>query len=91
MAARAGRLRTWGDCYGHALVATGRAEAMIDPRMSPWDSVPLLPVVEEAGGRFTTLTGERRAAGGSALSTNGPLHEILLDLLGPLGGAAADA
>lgn len=91
LAARAGRLRTWGDCYGHALVATGRAEAMIDPRMSPWDSVPLLPVVEEAGGRFTTLTGERRAAGGSALSTNGPLHEVLLDLLGPLGGAAADA
>jgi histidinol phosphatase-like enzyme (inositol monophosphatase family) len=91
LAARAGRLRTWGDCYGHALVATGRAEAMIDPRMSPWDSAPLLPVVEEAGGRFTTLAGERRAVGGSAVSTNGPLHEVLLDLLGSPGGAAADA
>jgi histidinol-phosphatase len=79
---RAGRLRTWGDCYGHALVATGRAEAMIDPRMSPWDSAPLLPVVEEAGGRFTTLAGERHAVGGSALSTNGTLHEELLALLG---------
>jgi histidinol-phosphatase len=63
-------------------VATGRAEAMIDPRMSPWDSVPLQPVVEEAGGRFTTLAGERRPDGGSALSTNGALHEELLALLG---------
>lgn len=82
LARNAGRLRTWGDCYGHALVATGRAEAMIDPRMSPWDSAPLLPVVEEAGGRFTTLGGERRAVGGSALSTNGALHGALLELVG---------
>ena len=91
LAAGARRLRTWGDCYGHALVATGRADAMIDPRMSPWDSVPLLPIVEEAGGRFTTLTGERRPAGGSALSTTGPLHEAVLELLEVPGGPAADA
>jgi histidinol phosphatase-like enzyme (inositol monophosphatase family) len=82
LAGRTRRLRTWGDCYGHALVATGRAHAMIDPRMQPWDSVPLQPIVEEAGGRFTTLGGERRPAGGSALSTNGALHDTLLDLLG---------
>ena len=75
------RLRTWGDCYGHALVATGRAHAMIDPRMSPWDSVPLQPILEEAGGRFTTLAGERQPAGGSALSTNGVIHDELLELL----------
>ena len=81
LAGRSGRIRTWGDCYGHALVATGRADAMIDPRMSPWDSAPLLPVVEEAGGRFTTLAGERRPVGGSALSTNGALHDELLGLL----------
>jgi histidinol phosphatase-like enzyme (inositol monophosphatase family) len=91
LATRAGRLRTWGDCYGHALVATGRAHAMIDPRMSPWDSVPLQPVVEEAGGRFTTLAGERRPAGGSAVSTSGPFHDELLELLRSPGGAAADA
>lgn len=91
LAAGAGRLRTWGDCYGHALVATGRADAMIDPRMSPWDSAPLLPIVEEAGGRFTTLTGERRPAGGSALSTNGPLHAAVLEALEVPGGPAADA
>ena len=78
LTARVGRLRTWGDCYGHALVATGRADVMIDPRMSPWDSVPLQPVVVESGGRFTTLTGEPRPDGGSAVSTNGLLHDVVL-------------
>ena len=80
LTARVGRLRTWGDCYGHALVATGRADAMIDPRMSPWDSVPLQPVVEEAGGRFTTLAGEPRPDGGSVVSSNGQLHDVVLAL-----------
>lgn len=83
--AAASPLRTWGDCYGHALVATGRAAAMIDPRMHPWDSVPLQPVVEEAGGRFTTLAGEPLPDGGSAVSTNGRVHEALLALLAARG------
>ena len=78
LAAAAGRLRTWGDCWGHALVATGRADAMIDPKMAIWDSVPLLPIVEEAGGRFTTLARVADPAGGSAVSTNGRLHDALL-------------
>ncbi|MDX1623447.1 MAG: inositol monophosphatase family protein [Gemmatimonadota bacterium] len=77
----AGELRTWGDCWGHGLVATGRAEAMIDPRMKPWDSVPLQPIVEEAGGRFTTIEGEARPDGGSAISTNGRVHDRVLDIL----------
>lgn len=77
----AGEIRTWGDCYGHALVATGRAEAMIDALMNPWDSVPLQPVIEEAGGRFTTLSGEAIPAGGSAVSSNGTFHRELLALL----------
>ena len=64
---------------------------MIDPRMSAWDSVPLLPIVEEAGGRFTTIDGDRLAAGGSALSTAGTVHDELIELLAPPGGAAADA
>lgn len=81
LTAHVGRLRTWGDCYGHTLVATGRADAMIDPRMSPWDSVPLQPVVEESGGRFTTLAGEPRPDGGSAVSTNGMLHDVVLALI----------
>lgn len=73
--------RTWGDCYGHALVATGRAEAMIDPVLSLWDSAPLLTILTEAGGRFTDLSGEATIHGGSGVSTNGLLHgEVLAHL-----------
>jgi histidinol phosphatase-like enzyme (inositol monophosphatase family) len=81
LGAAAHTLRTWGDCWGHVLVATGRAEAMVDPKMSPWDSVPLQPIVEEAGGRFSTLAGEPIPAGGSAISTNGLVHDETLALL----------
>ncbi len=81
LADAAGLVRTWGDCWGHVLVATGRAEAMLDPVMQPWDSVPLVPVVEEAGGRATTLSGARDPAGGSVVSTNGLVHPEILDLL----------
>jgi histidinol phosphatase-like enzyme (inositol monophosphatase family) len=73
--------RTWGDCYGHILVATGRAEIMIDPVLSPWDAAPFVPILEEAGGRFTDLAGEPRLDGGSGISTNGVLHDEVLRLL----------
>ncbi len=73
--------RTWGDCYGHALVATGRAEVMIDPVLSPWDAAPFLPILTEAGGRFTDLNGVPGVNGGSGLSTNGIVHERVLALL----------
>jgi histidinol-phosphatase len=69
----AGLVRTWGDCYGHALVATGRAEAMFDPVMSVWDAAALRPIVEEAGGVFTDWDGNPTHTGGSALSTNAAL------------------
>ena len=82
---RAAFSRTWGDCYGHALVATGRIEAQVDPVMAPWDAGPFLTIVTEAGGRFTTLSGDETVHGGSGISSNGPLHERLLSLLG--GGA----
>jgi len=74
--------RTWGDCYGHALVATGRAEAQVDPVMAPWDAGPFLTIATEAGGRFTTLEGRATIHGGSGVSSNGLLHEELLGLLG---------
>jgi histidinol phosphatase-like enzyme (inositol monophosphatase family) len=73
--------RTWGDCYGHILVATGRAEIMVDPVLSPWDAAPFLPILEEAGGRFTDVTGEARFDGGSGISTNGLLHSRVLEIL----------
>lgn len=79
--ARAGTVRGWGDCYGHALVATGRAEVMVDPVMHSWDSAPFLPIVSEAGGRFSTREGVETIHGTSAVSTNGALHREVLELL----------
>jgi histidinol phosphatase-like enzyme (inositol monophosphatase family) len=70
--------RTWGDCYGHALVATGRAEIMLDPVMHNWDCCGLVPMVEEAGGRFVDWKGQRTAHGGNAISTNGALFEEVM-------------
>jgi fructose-1,6-bisphosphatase/inositol monophosphatase family enzyme len=74
--------RTWGDCYGHVLVATGRADVMIDPIMNDWDCAPLQAIVEEAGGRFTDVAGNATIHGKSAVSTNGVLHEAVLELVG---------
>jgi fructose-1,6-bisphosphatase/inositol monophosphatase family enzyme len=62
--------RSWGDCYGYLLVATGRAEVMVDPVMSPWDAAALLPVIVEAGGVFTDFNGATTAFGGSVVATN---------------------
>ena len=73
--------RTWGDCYGHALVATGRAEVMVDPIMNVWDCAPFLPIMTEAGGRFTSREGEVTIHGGSAVATNGVLHDEVLRVL----------
>jgi histidinol-phosphatase len=78
---RAGLTRTWGDCYGHALVATGRAEIMLDPVAALWDSAPLRPLIEEAGGVFTDWQGTRRHDGGSAVSTNSALAQEVRKLL----------
>jgi len=78
--------RSWGDCYGHILVATGRGEVMVDPILSSWDAAALLPILEEAGGAFSALTGERTIHGRSGLSTNGLLHDQVLGLLDTAGG-----
>jgi histidinol-phosphatase len=65
--------RTWGDCYGYLLVATGRADVMVDPIVSAWDAACFLPIIEEAGGVFTDLDGNRSAFRGSAIATNSAL------------------
>ena len=77
----AGPARTWGDCYGYALVATGRADIMTDPRMHVWDCAALLPIIEGANGRFTDWQGRRTIRGGNAVATNGVLHDEVLALL----------
>ena len=73
--------RSWGDAYGHALVATGRAEVMVDPELSSWDSAPLHTILTEAGGQFTDVKGRATIHGGSGLSTNGRLHKTVLEFL----------
>ena len=67
--------RAFGDFWSHMMVAEGTCEIGLDPVVSVWDLAPLLVIVEEAGGRFTSFGGEARADGGSAISTNGVLHE----------------
>jgi histidinol-phosphatase len=67
--------RTWGDCFGYVLVATGRVEILADPACGAlWDYAPVLPIIEEAGGRFTALGGGPVRAWSTALATNGHLH-----------------
>ena len=73
--------RTWGDAYGHVLVATGRADIMLDPVMNVWDCAALLPIVEEAGGTFTDWQGRRTIHGGNAISTNGALFESVMAVI----------
>lgn len=83
LAARAALARSWGDCYGYLLVATGRAELMTDGVLHPWDAVPLVPILEEAGGVLTDWTGARAEFGDGAIATNaalaGALREALVD------------
>ena len=79
--ARVGSERGWGDCYGHMLVATGRAEIMVDPVVAIWDCAALQPILEEAGGRFVDLSGARTHRGGSAISTNLALADEVLALV----------
>ena len=78
---RAKTSRTWGDCYGYVLVATGRADVMLDPVMNLWDCAAMLPIMEEAGGTFTDWTGVRTASGGNAIATNGRLFEEVMGLV----------
>jgi histidinol phosphatase-like enzyme (inositol monophosphatase family) len=73
--------RGFGDCYGYALVATGRAEIMIDPIVSPWDIAALLPILREAGGTLTDWQGRCRIDAGQAFATNGTLFEAVLERL----------
>ncbi len=78
-------MRGWGDAYGYVLVATGRAEVMLDPVINRWDIAPMIPILEEAGGRFTDWSGRRGSLVASGVGTNGLLHE---EVLGVLGGSA---
>lgn len=81
LARRASVSRTWGDCFGYLLVATGRAEAMCDGTLSIWDAAALQPIIEEAGGVFTDWLGAPTVFGGSAIATNRVLAEDVRSVL----------
>jgi histidinol-phosphatase len=73
--------RTWGDAYGHVLVATGRADIMLDAVMNVWDCAALLPILEEAGGTFTDWKGNATIRGGNAIATNGLLFDRVMEVV----------
>jgi histidinol phosphatase-like enzyme (inositol monophosphatase family) len=72
--------RTWGDGYGYLLVATGRAEVMIDPVMNLWDAAPMQTIIEEAGGQFTDWQGNPTIRAGESLATNGLVTDEVLTI-----------
>ena len=75
--------RGWGDCYGHMLVATGRADLMVDPLLSIWDAAALIPIVTEAGGLFVDWTGNESQTGGNGISMTPGLKDAVLELTRP--------
>jgi histidinol-phosphatase len=78
---RCWRGRGFGDFWMHMLVAEGAADIAVEPEVSLWDLAAVKLIVEEAGGRFTDLAGRATPSGGSALSTNGLLHDEVLTIL----------
>ncbi len=73
--------RTWADAFGYLLIATGRAEVMIDAIMNLWDTAAVQPVVEEAGGRFFDWQGQPSVHSGESIATNGKLAEAVLEIV----------
>ncbi|MFN1836140.1 histidinol-phosphatase [Balneola sp. MJW-20] len=73
--------RTWGDAYGHMMVATGRADIMFDPELNIWDAAALLPVITEAGGIFSDMEGEETISGGNGFSANTELHPQIMKII----------
>ena len=80
---RARLFRTWGDCHGYYLVATGYADIMIDAAMHIWDVAALVPIVEGAGGRITDYFGGDPMSGEGAIATAGPMHDFVIQSLNP--------
>jgi histidinol-phosphatase len=72
--------RTWGDAYGYLLVATGRADVMVDPQLNLWDAAALQPVIEGAGGHFSDWQGRPSVHTGNAVASNPHLAGLVLSI-----------
>ena len=81
LAAKVKLYRNWGDCYGYYLLASGFADIMIDPIMSVWDSMALIPIVKGAGGIITDYEGNDAINGNSIVASNPILHPVIIELL----------
>jgi myo-inositol-1(or 4)-monophosphatase len=83
LAGRSSMTRGWGDAFGHMLVASGRAEAMVDPKVSRWDVSAVKIIVEQAGGWFGDESGGDGLDSGRAISSNPHLRDELFSLFPP--------
>jgi len=77
----AGDARGWSDAYGHALVATGKADLMLDPALNPWDAAPFPPILREAGGVFCDWSGDETIYAHEGISTTPALLPEVLGLI----------
>lgn len=75
------RQRGYGDFWAYCLLASGSTDAVIEAELKVWDLAAVRAIVEAAGGRVTDLDGVARSDGGSAVATNGHLHDELLDVI----------
>jgi fructose-1,6-bisphosphatase/inositol monophosphatase family enzyme len=76
-----GSTRGWSDCYAHVLVATGRADACVEPVLQPWDIAATIPIIEEAGGRCTDFGGRVNAFAPNGVLSNGRIHDAVVAVL----------
>ncbi|HQF43864.1 MAG TPA: histidinol-phosphatase [Ignavibacteriaceae bacterium] len=81
LAKRVKLYRNWGDCYGYYLLATGYADIMIDPIMSVWDSMAVIPIIKGAGGEVTDYNGNNPVTGNSIVACNKKIHSEVIKLL----------
>ena len=75
------RTRAYGDFWSYMLVAEGAVDLAAEPELELYDMAALVPIVVQAGGRFTSLAGEAGPWGGDAVATNGLLHDVVLERL----------
>lgn len=87
LCARVARCRGWGDCYGYLMLASGRADVMLDPIMNPWDIAALVPVVRGAGGVITTWEGDDPTGGTSTVAAAPAIHREVMEILNGTGSS----
>lgn len=73
--------RTWGDCYGYLMLASGWADIMMDPVLKKWDLMALIPVIQGAGGKITTWQGNDAVTGDSCVAAHPDIHDKVIRIL----------